>query len=95
MATAKGILAQIESLTESEYAKLQTEWGKAGKVKRRWFAFAGGVIAGVAGTLIVSMLFSCSSKDLKEWNSAEGFGAPPPCPPVTATFCVKGPTVVP
>lgn len=84
--TAKSILARIESLSEKEYAELRKRWDSAGNVKRRWFAFAGGVIVGISGTIAVSMIFGCTS------NTAS---TAPPCPPVTATFCAPGPRVVP
>lgn len=88
MATAKSVLAAIDSLSKSELKALEAEWGKLGSVKRRWLAFVGGVICGAAGMFVAVTLFSCS-------KSSVAVREAPACPPVTATFCVKGPTVVP
>lgn len=84
MATAKSVLAQIESLTTKELAALEDQWRKAGSVKRRWWAFVAGCAAGVAACLVITYLIGCGHS-----------GTASTCPPVTATFCAPGPTVVP
>lgn len=86
MATVDGIIAQIESLSKKGRSELEAKWLKAGSVKRRWLTAAGGFIVGVGVGIGCVLLFGCSSSPPQQARQ---------CPPVTATFCTKGPTVVP
>ena len=55
------IKEHIANLPKTEFDQF-TAWKNAGQVRRRWFAFVAGVIAGVCGTLVVGGLFGCSGQ---------------------------------
>jgi hypothetical protein len=61
--------------------KAKQEWRNAGQVKRRWFAFAGGVIVGAGIVLLLGGLLGCSSK-------------PTACERQSHSACFPGPKVV-
>lgn len=89
MATAKSIIAQIDSLSKKELAALESEWGKMGTVKRRWATFVGGVIVGVGMGIAFMLLVGCETRPRPPMT-----GNLAVCPQTSATFCAPGPKVV-
>ncbi len=75
--TLEGIKAQIENLPKTEFDQFQ-QWRNAGQVKRRWWAFIAGVLAGVGATLLLGGLFGCSSQPQAKQTSANSACFPGP-----------------
>lgn len=75
------IKEHIANLPKTEFDKF-TAWKNAGQVKRRWFAFIAGVIAGIGATLLFGGLLGCSGQQPRASMNADG------------SACFPGPKVV-
>ena len=78
--TFETLKEQLVNLPKTELDKFAA-WKNAGQVKRRWFAFAGGVIVGAGIVLLLGGLLGCSSK-------------PTACERQSHSACFPGPKVV-
>ncbi len=73
----KGIQAQIDNLSKTEFDQFQ-QWRNAGQVKRRWITFIVGFALGVGATLLIGGLFGCSVQPQAKQTSANSACFPGP-----------------
>lgn len=74
-------MANLPETLSAAQRQAVEQWAKAGNVKRRWMAFVGGVICGVAGAFACMTLFGCSN-------------ARPVPPSTNVVQCAPGPEVI-